>query len=92
MPTYDYMCSECGHEFEEYHSITKTLKTCPKCGVDKLERGIGGGGGLILKGSGFYRNDYRSRQYIKDKQYDNRQARKAERLASRKPKLENATR
>ncbi len=84
MPTYDYKCSECGHAFEEHHSIIRKLKKCPKCGKDKLERGIGGGGGFLLKGSGFYQNDYRSRQYIADKQYDNRQKRKSERLASRK--------
>ncbi len=83
MPTYDYKCKDCGHAFEEYHSITKKLTKCPKCNKNTLKRGIGGGGGMILKGSGFYQNDYRSRQYIKDKQYDNRQARKAERLAKR---------
>lgn len=84
MPTYDYSCTECGYKFEEYHSMNKKLKKCPGCGEDKLERLIGAGGGIIFKGRGFYQTDYRSRQYIKDKQYDNRQARKAERLAKRK--------
>ena len=83
MPTYDYECKECGHTFEEFHKMSTTRRRCPKCGELKLERLIGAGGGLIFKGSGFYQNDYRSRNYIKDKQFDNRQARKAERLANR---------
>ncbi len=84
MPTYDYECKECGHKFEEFHSMSKKLKKCPECGLNKLERGIGGGGAFILKGSGFYKNDYRSRQYHKDRQYSNRQDRKSERLSKAK--------
>ena len=81
MPTYDYECSECSHTFEEYHSMSTTRRTCPECGEKKLKRLIGVGGGIIFKGGGFYQNDYKSRQYIKDKQYDNRQAKKAAKLA-----------
>ncbi len=88
MPTYDYKCSACGHKFEEFHSITKKLETCPECGKNKLVRGVGGGGGFILKGSGFYQNDYRSRQYHKDRQYSNRQDRKADRLSKAKYKAQ----
>ncbi len=86
MPTYDYKCSECGHTFEEFHKMSKKLKICPECGKRKLERLIGAGGGVIFKGGGFYQTEHRSRQYIKDKQYDNRQARKSERLSKRKTK------
>ncbi len=35
------------------------LKKCPKCGKLALKRLIGGGAGLIFKGSGFYITDYR---------------------------------
>ncbi len=86
MPTYDYECSECGHMFEEFHTMSKRLKKCPECGENTLERLIGSGSAIIFKGAGFYQNDYRKRQYIKDKQYDNRQARKSERLSKRKTK------
>ncbi len=81
MPTYDYECGGCGHEFEEYHQMTITRKKCPECGENKLKRLIGSGSGIIFKGGGFYQTEHRSRQYIKDKQYDNRQKRKSERLA-----------
>ena len=66
MPTYDYRCSACGHEFEEFQSITAApLKKCPKCGKNKLDRLIGTGAGIIFKGSGFYETDYRSESYKK---------------------------
>jgi putative FmdB family regulatory protein len=66
MPTYDYRCNACGHEFEEYQSIkADALKTCPKCQKEALERLIGPGAALIFKGSGFYLTDYRSEGYKK---------------------------
>lgn len=66
MPTYDYRCSGCGHEFEEFQSITAApLKKCPRCGKAKLVRLIGTGAGVIFKGSGFYETDYRSEGYKK---------------------------
>jgi putative FmdB family regulatory protein len=66
MPTYDYRCNDCGHEFEEFQSIkADALKTCPKCQKDALERLIGPGAALIFKGSGFYLTDYRSEGYKK---------------------------
>jgi putative FmdB family regulatory protein len=53
MPTYDYACDNCGHEFERQQRITeKALKKCPKCGKDEARRMIGGGG-FILKGGGW---------------------------------------
>jgi len=53
MPTYDYACDSCGHEFERVQRITeKPLKKCPKCGKDEARRMIGGGG-FILKGGGW---------------------------------------
>ena len=53
MPTYDYACDACGHEFERVQRITeKPLKKCPKCNRDKARRMIGGGG-FILKGGGW---------------------------------------
>ena len=66
MPTYDYRCNDCGHEFEEFQSIkADALKTCPKCQKETLERLIGAGAALIFKGSGFYLTDYRSDGYRK---------------------------
>jgi len=66
MPTYEYACESCGHEFEQFQSITaKPLRKCPVCGARTLRRLIGRGGGVIFKGSGFYQTDYRSESYKK---------------------------
>jgi putative FmdB family regulatory protein len=60
MPTYDYICKECGHKFEEFQSITEaSLTQCPKCQMQALQRLIGAGAGLLFKGSGFYLTDYK---------------------------------
>jgi putative FmdB family regulatory protein len=65
MPTYDYRCLECGHEFETRQSMKDPhLTDCPKEGCHgKVKRKIGLGSGLIFKGSGFYITDYRSDSY-----------------------------
>ena len=71
MPTYDYRCDGCGHEFERFQSMTdKVLRTCPECGERKLKRLIGSGGAVIFKGSGFYQTDYRSASYKKAAEAD----------------------
>jgi putative FmdB family regulatory protein len=64
MPTYDYRCNACGHTFEEFQSFSEqTLKKCPQCKKNKLQRLFGTGAGVIFKGSGFYETDYRSDSY-----------------------------
>ncbi len=71
MPTYEYICDKCGHQFETFQSIAaKPLKTCPeelcgqkRWGKGKVKRAISGGAGLLFKGSGFYITDYRSDKY-----------------------------
>ncbi|MBM3833477.1 MAG: zinc ribbon domain-containing protein [Verrucomicrobia bacterium] len=71
MPTYEYVCSKCDHRFDLFQSIKdKPITSCPRdlCGLKKwgkgkVKRAIGGGAGLIFKGSGFYITDYRSDKY-----------------------------
>jgi putative FmdB family regulatory protein len=66
MPTYDYSCDACQHNFEFFEPITaKPQKKCPKCKKNKLRRLFGAGAGLLFKGSGFYQTDYRSESYKK---------------------------
>jgi putative FmdB family regulatory protein len=66
MPTYDYECESCGHQFEQFQSITaRPTRKCPECDKMKLRRLIGAGAGVIFKGSGFYQTDYRSESYKK---------------------------
>ena len=71
MPTYEYVCSKCEHQFDVFQAITeKPLTVCPKdkCGMKrwgkgKIKRGIVTGAGILFKGSGFYATDYRSESY-----------------------------
>ena len=64
MPTYDYRCEACKHEFEKFQSMKDSpIKKCPKCGKAKAKRVIGSGAGILFKGSGFYQTDYRSKSY-----------------------------
>lgn len=75
MPTYEYICKSCGHEFEEFQSMTApTLRKCPECRKSALERKIGLGGGVIFKGGGFYETDYRSDSYKKSADADTKAA------------------
>ena len=58
MPTYDYECKNCGHVFEYFQAMADDpLTTCPDCRTESLRRLVGGGMGVIFKGSGFYVND-----------------------------------
>jgi len=71
MPTYEYICAKCDHQFEKVQSMSDaTLTICPKelCGMKKWGKGrvkrmVSAGAGLIFKGSGFYITDYRSENY-----------------------------
>jgi putative FmdB family regulatory protein len=78
MPTYEYICEKCGHEFEALQSISaQPLRICPeaacarkKWGHGRVKRKISVGGGLLFKGSGFYITDYRSEGYKQAAQKD----------------------
>jgi putative FmdB family regulatory protein len=60
MPTYEYMCKECGHGFEVTQSMSDAALTdCPQCGRSALEKMISGGG-FILKGGGWYVTDFKN--------------------------------
>ncbi len=70
MPTYQYRCNDCSHEFSEFQSITADpLSTCPECG-GAVQRLISGGAGFLFKGDGFYTTDYRSENYKKAEKAD----------------------
>ncbi|MCJ7730216.1 MAG: zinc ribbon domain-containing protein [Sedimentisphaerales bacterium] len=90
MPTYDYLCENCGYEFEQFQTIkSRPLRKCPVCKKASLKRLIGAGSGLIFKGSGFYATDYRSEDYKKKaKQSEETATGKTE--AKTKPQTENS--
>jgi len=60
VPTYQYVCTECGHDFETVQSFSEdALSVCPVCGgrLRKVFNSVG----IVFKGSGFYRNDSREK-------------------------------
>ena len=71
MPTYDYHCDACSHDWELFQSMTADpVKVCPKCKKRKARRLIGAGAGIVFKGGGFYQTDYRSSSYQKGAEAD----------------------
>jgi putative FmdB family regulatory protein len=56
MPTYQYACADCDHQFEVFQSFSEaSLTTCPECKgeVRKIYSAVG----VVFKGSGFYKTD-----------------------------------
>jgi putative FmdB family regulatory protein len=87
MPTYEYKCTKCRHEFEQFQSMKDAaLKQCPACKSKSLERLIGIGAAVIFKGSGFYQTDYRSEAYKKAQKADAPPTAAAEEKKSAEPK------
>jgi putative FmdB family regulatory protein len=77
MPTYEYICDNCQHQFERFQSIkARPIRKCPKCGKLSVQRLIGAGAGIIFKGSGFYQTDYRSEGYKKAAESEKKPAEK----------------
>lgn len=59
MPTYEYRCKDCDHEFEVVQAFTDdALTECPECS-GTLKK-VFGNVGITFKGSGFYKTDSRS--------------------------------
>ena len=59
MPTYQYACTECGHQLEAVQSFSDAALTeCPDC-HGKLRK-VFNSVGIVFKGTGFYRNDSRA--------------------------------
>ena len=61
MPTYQYKCLACGHNFEILQKMSdEPIKECPNC-KGEVKRLLGAGAGPIFKGSGFYHTDYKNK-------------------------------
>jgi len=59
VPTYEYRCKDCDHEFEIVQAFSDAALTeCPSCGG--ALRKVFGNVGITFKGSGFYKTDSRS--------------------------------
>ena len=60
MPIFEYICDNCGHEFETLQKVTEApLKKCEACGAKKLRKKISAAG-FRLSGSGWYETDFKS--------------------------------
>jgi putative FmdB family regulatory protein len=61
MPTYEYECRACGHEFEREQRISEDpVRKCPRCGKDEVRRLISRTS-FVLKGGGWYSDLYSSK-------------------------------
>ncbi len=59
MPTYTYQCKRCNYKYDKFQKISEHPdKECPEC-KGEVERLIGGGIGIVFKGTGFYVTDYK---------------------------------
>lgn len=57
MPTYEYLCRQCGHRFETWQKMTDNpLTVCPNCGSE-IHRVLYPAS-IVFKGSGFYKTEY----------------------------------
>lgn len=58
MPLYEYVCTACGHDFEEMRKFNDPeLRKCPKCAKLKVQKKISLAG-FQLKGAGWYKDGY----------------------------------
>ena len=72
MPTYEYICRDCGKRFDHFQSMSSPALVsyeCCKNEPSSVERVISGGTGLIFKGSGFYLTDYKNSNKEKNGSY-----------------------
>ncbi|MDP9036820.1 MAG: zinc ribbon domain-containing protein [Myxococcota bacterium] len=61
MPTYEYACAACAHQWETVQRITEPpLELCPNCSKPAAHRLISAGTNFILKGGGWYSDLYAS--------------------------------
>ena len=68
MPTYNYKCNDCEHQFSEFQKMSDDpVKDCPQC-EGEVRRIISGGSGMIFKGTGFYLTDYGKSATSKEKE------------------------
>lgn len=75
MPTYEYKCKKCGHNFDAQQKISDPpLKTCPTCGGE-VERMISATS-FVLKGSGWYKDGYSSSSSAKNFSTDSKSTNK----------------
>ena len=77
MPRYDYVCPDCGNEFEVRQSFdSEPVATCDLC--QGTARRVIHSVPIVFKGSGFYVNDYGKGKSATSSSADSRPSRNAD--------------
>ena len=78
MPIYEYECEKCGSVFELIHAVNAAPpKNCETKGCKGKPRRMVSAGGFILKGDGWYANDYPSESRKKGWESESQQGKPA---------------
>jgi putative FmdB family regulatory protein len=84
MPTYQYACTKCEHEFEVVQSFSDAaISKCPECGGEVRKKF--GAVGVVFKGSGFYRTDSREKKKTETKPKKDEKAKDSGKKETAKP-------
>jgi putative FmdB family regulatory protein len=84
MPTYQYACTKCEHEFEVVQSFSDAaISKCPECGGEVRKKF--GAVGVVFKGSGFYRTDSREKKKTEPKPKKDEKAKDSGKKETAKP-------
>ena len=83
VPTYQYACIKCDHEFEVVQSFAdEAISKCPECGGEVRKKF--GAVGVVFKGSGFYQTDSREKKKTETTPKKDDKAVKPEKTESKK--------
>lgn len=89
MPTYQYACSKCEHEFEVVQSFSDAaISKCPECGGEVRKKF--GAVGVVFKGSGFYRTDSREKKKTESKPKKDEKTKDSAKKEAAKPEKKTA--
>lgn len=58
MPIFNFVCDDCGAEFEDLVMKRDEVIICPDCSSKKTHKVFTGGSSFVLKGSGWYADGY----------------------------------
>ncbi|MEM1436015.1 MAG: zinc ribbon domain-containing protein [Pseudomonadota bacterium] len=62
MPIYEFVCADCGHEFESLQRLNEAPPaSCPNCGGGQVNKKISVAG-FRLKGGGWYETDFKNKK------------------------------
>ena len=89
MPTYQYACTKCEHEFEVVQSFSDAaISKCPECSCEVRKKF--GAVGVVFKGSGFYRTDSREKKKTESKPKKDEKTKDSAKKEAAKPEKKTA--